>query len=110
MLWMMLSETVVPVRISLVPIVFPLTAALFGGPYSTLSPAPPSPANRSPVSVMSLDALNDTFASGWVSAPHGQVPAGVENVHMPWLVAPVMCRLLCTSENPAVDEGAFQVA
>ena len=30
MLWMMLSETVVPVRISLVPIVSPLTAELFG--------------------------------------------------------------------------------
>ena len=83
---------------------------VFVEPYITLSPAPPSPANRSPVSVMSLDAVNDTFASGWVSAPHGQVPAGVENVHMPWLVAPVMCRLLCTSENPAVDDGAFQVA
>ena len=30
MSWMMLSETVVPVRISLVPIVSPLTAELFG--------------------------------------------------------------------------------
>src|SRR5580692_8444496 len=83
---------------------------VFAEPYITLSPAPPSPANRLPVSVMSLDALNETFASGWVSAPHGQVPAGEEKLHMPWLVAPVMRRLLCTSENPAVDEGAFQVA
>src|ERR1700733_1533005 len=84
--------------------------SVFAEPYITLSPAPPSPANRLPISDMSVDAVKDTFASGWVSAPHGQVPVGVENVHMPWLVAPVMCRLLWTSENPAADDGAFQVA
>src|SRR3984957_7825022 len=46
---------------------------VFVEPYITLSPAPPSPANRLPVSDMSLDAVNDTFASGWVNAPHVQV-------------------------------------
>ena len=39
----------------------------------------------------------------------GSRPAS-ENVHIPWLVAPVIRRLLCTSANPAVDDGAFQVA
>ena len=84
--------------------------SVFVEPYITLSPAPPSSANRLPVSVTLLDAVNATFASGWVNAPHGQVPAGEEKVHMPWLFAPVMRRLLCTSANPAGTDGSFQVA
>ena len=38
---------------------------------------------------MSLAALNATFANGWLIAPQGQLPLGVEKVHMPWLFAPV---------------------
>ena len=59
---------------------------------------------------MFFEAVNATFASGWVSAPQGQLPAGVEKVHMPWLFAPVIRRLLCTSANPTLVEGEFQVA
>jgi hypothetical protein len=59
---------------------------------------------------MFLEAVKETLARGWVSDPQGQLPAGVENVHMPWLFAPVIRRLLCTSANPELVEGAFQVA
>lgn len=79
-------------------------------PYITPSPAPPSPVNRLPVSVMFLEAVIETLARGWVSDPQGQLPAGLEKLHMPWLFAAVIRRLLCTSENPAPVEGAFQVA
>ena len=74
------------------------------------SPAPPSSVNRLPVSVMWSAAVKETLACGSVSRPHGHVPAGFENEHMPWLSAPVMCRLLCTSAKPVGADGAFQVA
>ena len=79
-------------------------------PYMTLRPAPPRLTNRLPVSVRLVVAVNATLANGWVSAPHGQLPAGFEKVHMPWLRPSVMRRLLCTSEKPAGREGSFHVA
>src|SRR5580704_2690023 len=81
-------------------------------PYITSRPAPPRWAKVSPSMVTWWVAESTTLAGVRVHDAYGQLPAGVEYVHVPWVLAalgPVRVQSACISAKPSVESGAVQV-